>query len=171
MTETLASPADQIRAYAVKDSGRSLTDVLGQINLSCFECYGPRLSVGPHPDQGRVTVDTLAQYEKLIRELASIPNLVFVPHTELNDYGCPADKIVCSIRHDVDADIRAAVAEAEIEHKYGVRSTWYILHTAPYYGPWTNCVHHRLHRFTGWRIGGDAGRNAAQVFAANYGQH
>jgi hypothetical protein len=143
VNETIANPAEKIHDYTVKDSGRSLTNVLEQINLSCFECYGPNLTVGPHPDQGRVTVDTIAGYEKLIRELAAIPNLVFVPHTELNDYGCPPDKIVCSIRHDVDADIRAAVTEAEIEHKYGARSTWYILHTAPYYGSWIDGVHHR----------------------------
>jgi hypothetical protein len=143
MTRAAADPAAAIRPYTVRDSGRSLADVLAQINLSCFECYGPDLRVGPHPDQGRVTVDTMAQYEKLIRELAAIPNLVFVPHTELNDFGCPPDKIVCSIRHDVDADIRAAVMEAEIEHAYGARTTYYVLHTAPYYGSWIDGVHHR----------------------------
>lgn len=143
MPQVSANPASDIRAYAVRDSGRSVANVLKQINLSCFECYGPDLRVGPHPDQGRVTVDTMAQYEKLIRALASIPNLVFVPHTELNEYGCPSDKIVCSIRHDVDADIRAAVMEAEIERKYGARTTYYILHSAPYYGNWIDGVHHR----------------------------
>ncbi len=143
MTQTVVDPAAEIQPYAVQDSGRSLTDVMAQINLSCFECYGPDVRVGPHPDQGRVTVDTVAQYEKLIRELASIDNLVFVPHTELNDFGCPPDKIVCSIRHDVDADIRVSLTEAEIEYKYGCRSTFYILHTAPYYGSWVDGVHHR----------------------------
>lgn len=143
MSQAVANPASDIRAYRVQNSGRSLTNVLAQINLSCFECYGPDVRVGPHPDQGRVIVDTVAQYEKLIRALASIDNLVFIPHTELNDYGCPPDKIVCSIRHDVDADIRVSVTEAEIEHKYGCRSTYYILHTAPYYGTWIDGVHHR----------------------------
>jgi peptidoglycan/xylan/chitin deacetylase (PgdA/CDA1 family) len=143
MTQLSSGPSSKIRPYRVVDSGRSEADVLGQINLSCFECYGPDMRVGPHPDAGRVTVDTLAQYEKLIRALASIEHLVFVPHTELNDYGCPADKLVCSIRHDVDADIRAAVAEAEIEQRYGARTSYYILHTAPYYGTWIDGVHHR----------------------------
>ncbi len=143
MTRVTSDPASQIRPYRVVDSGRSESDVLAQINLSCFECYGPDSRVGPHPDRGRVTVDVLAQYEKLIRELASIPHLVFVPHTELNDYGCPADKIVCSIRHDVDADIRAAVAESEIEQQYGARTSYYILHTAPYYGSWIDGEHRR----------------------------
>ena len=143
MSQAAANPAELIRGYTVRDSGRSLTDVLKQINLSCFECYGPDVRVGPHPDQGRVTVDTVAQYEKLIRSLAAIPNLVFVPHTELNDYGCPSDQIVCSIRHDVDADIRVSVTEAEIERKYGARTTYYILHTAPYYGTWVDGVHER----------------------------
>jgi len=143
MTQATANPAEQIRAYTVRDSGRSMSDVLKQINLSCFECYGPDVRVGPHPDQGRVTVDTVAQYEKLIRSLAAIPNLVFVPHTELNDYGCPSDQIVCSIRHDVDADIRVSVTEAEIERRYGARTTYYILHTAPYYGTWVDGVHER----------------------------
>jgi len=133
----------KIAPYRVEDSRRNVADVYAQVNYSCFECYGPDLRAGVHPERGRVTVDTLAQYEKLIRELASIPNLVFIPHAELNEYGCPADQVVCSIRHDVDADIRAAVAEAEIEQRYGARTSYYILHTAPYYGTWIDGVHKR----------------------------
>jgi hypothetical protein len=42
-------------------------------------------------------------------------------------------KIVIGLRHDVDNDLNVAYRFSEIESKLGFRSTWFILHTAPYY--------------------------------------
>jgi hypothetical protein len=38
------------------------------------------------------------------------------------------------IRHDVDGDLPAALRCAQIEKSLGIRSTYYFLHTSPYYG-------------------------------------
>jgi hypothetical protein len=41
---------------------------------------------------------------------------------------------VLSIRHDVDDNINSAIKFAYRESKYGIKSTYFILHTASYYG-------------------------------------
>jgi hypothetical protein len=43
------------------------------------------------------------------------------------------DKLVIGMRHDVDNHIEPAVAMAEWEAEHGYRSTYFILHTAPYW--------------------------------------
>lgn len=37
------------------------------------------------------------------------------------------------VRHDIDSDLETALRMAKIENKYGVFSTYYVLHTAKYY--------------------------------------
>lgn len=140
--ETSGRNGEAHRPYAVVNSGRSLDDCLADVHRANYHCYGPddRLGAG----RARIVVDTLASYERLIAGLAAIPHMTFLPHAELHAHGTPAaGEIVCSIRHDVDSDIAAAVAEAEIERAYGVRTTYYILHTASYYGLWREGVFHR----------------------------
>lgn len=44
------------------------------------------------------------------------------------------DKVVVYMRHDIDVDPATALRMAEEEHKRGLKSTYYILPTAPYYG-------------------------------------
>ncbi|MCX6327623.1 MAG: hypothetical protein NT144_13385 [Bacteroidia bacterium] len=44
------------------------------------------------------------------------------------------DKVVLSLRYDIDENINAAVKLAYREHKYGIKSTYFVLHTATYYG-------------------------------------
>jgi len=39
----------------------------------------------------------------------------------------------CLLRHDVDNTLDGSVRIAEIEHDFGVSSTYFMLHTAPYY--------------------------------------
>jgi hypothetical protein len=53
---------------------------------------------------------------------------------ELNKEPDPPDMVRYAIRHDIDTDIRAALMLAELEHQYGILSTYFILHTAWYYG-------------------------------------
>ena len=58
---------------------------------------------------------------------------------ELIDMGYPVmpvrDRIPAAVvlRHDVDDDLEASVDMARLEADYGIRSTYYILNTAPYY--------------------------------------
>jgi hypothetical protein len=44
------------------------------------------------------------------------------------------DKVVLALRYDIDEDINAAVKLAYRENKHGIRSTYFVLHTANYYG-------------------------------------
>lgn len=43
------------------------------------------------------------------------------------------NKIVIGLRHDIDNDLTIGYAFSDIEYKLGFRSSYYILHTAPYY--------------------------------------
>jgi hypothetical protein len=133
--------ARRIAPYVAEESGRGLQACLDEINTSIYECYGPDLETGPR--EGRIVVDSLFQYERLVRDLAAVDHLEFVTHRDLVRRPCPPDRILCAIRHDVDADIRAAVAEAEIERGHGAATTYYVLHTAPYYGGFAKGVFRR----------------------------
>jgi len=46
---------------------------------------------------------------------------------------CEHDKHRYQLRHDVDHDLDHALSMAIIEHDNGIRGSYYVLHTAPYY--------------------------------------
>lgn len=73
-----------------------------------------------------------SEYEALLRRLSNERFLV-VPLRELASTD-PGDRALISIRHDIDARLDNAVRLARIEYAHGIRSTWFALHTAPYYG-------------------------------------
>lgn len=58
-------------------------------------------------------------------------------------------------RHDVDANLQAAVRMAELEARLGVRATFYIMSQSPYYNPWSWEGHEALRQINrcGHRIG------------------
>src|SRR5690348_1449894 len=45
-----------------------------------------------------------------------------------------ASRVVLALRHDVDVRLDAALTFALLEHERGIRSTYFVLHTAGYYG-------------------------------------
>lgn len=131
----------RVAPYRVTDSGKALDEVLREVNAMVFRAHGPDWrerggAVG-------IVADPLFQYEHLLRGLCAIDGLECVPFRELLAEPCPPDRIRCGIRHDVDVDVRAALSQAELEQRHGVRSSWYVLHTAPYYGTFDNGVFHR----------------------------
>jgi peptidoglycan/xylan/chitin deacetylase (PgdA/CDA1 family) len=130
-----------VEAYRVAESGKSQSEVFAEINDQVFRAHGPDHRFGAV--EGRIVVDPLFQYERLLRGLADVGGLECVPFRELLSESCPKDKIRCGIRHDIDIDIRAALSQAEIEKEYGVRTTYFVLHTAPYYGQFQNGVFYR----------------------------
>ena len=75
----------------------------------------------------------LVAYEKFLKYLISSNRFLIVPQKDF-DKTFSDDKVVLSLRHDVDDDINASIKMAYIEHKYGIVSTYFILHTAKYYG-------------------------------------
>jgi hypothetical protein len=73
----------------------------------------------------------LREYARLLERL-SAGDLRAVPLRELRE--APGDRPVVGLRHDVEERFAAALDMAEVEHSHGVRSTYFVLHTAPYYG-------------------------------------
>jgi hypothetical protein len=75
----------------------------------------------------------LVEYEKFLKDLVSTGRYLFVTQNEL-EKTTSSDKVIISIRHDIDNHINTAMKFAYREQKYGVRATYYLLHTADYYG-------------------------------------
>jgi hypothetical protein len=85
-------------------------------------------------DKGKVR-DTLYSYsvfENFLKKLINSNRFLFVPLKDLNST-FSSDKVIISIRHDIDYDINSSVRFARREHDLGIRATYFILHTADYY--------------------------------------
>jgi len=120
-----------IQPYRVTASRRTVGEITDQYNDALYRSYGPDHSLKSGPVQ--ITVDALCEYERLLDTVVEI-GAEGAPLAEMHDTPCPADKIICGIRHDLDMDFRASLEMAGLEQERGIRTSWYILHTAPYYG-------------------------------------
>ena len=74
----------------------------------------------------------LRDYERLVEKLADASRYNVVPLRELS--AAPPDRVVVSLRHDVDARIASALQMGAVEAGHRVPATYFILHTASYYG-------------------------------------
>ena len=81
-----------------------------------------------------LTVDPLVRYRDLLEGLKEHSNIVFKTYEEGLREKPAADEVCGLIRHDVDGDLMAALDMAKIENSLGIKSTYFLLHTAPYYG-------------------------------------
>lgn len=75
---------------------------------------------------------TYASYESFVSRLADRSRYIVVPLCELEATG-RGSKAIVGLRHDVDDRIDSALELAAIEHRHGLRSTYFVLHTAPYW--------------------------------------
>lgn len=87
-------------------------------------------------DNGIVIRDSIFNYKTyndFLNYLTSSDRYLIVP---LKDIGTTTskDKVIISLRHDVDDNINSAVKFAYLEWKHGIISSYFILHTANYYG-------------------------------------
>lgn len=73
-----------------------------------------------------------SQYAKFLEKLKD-DRFVVLPLNEMRNY-YDSTKIVVGLRHDVDLNIYKAVEMSRMESIYGVRSTYFLLATADYYG-------------------------------------
>jgi hypothetical protein len=81
-------------------------------------------------------VFTWVQYKQFL-EIISQEKFLVLPLNEMrNTYS--NTKVVIGLRHDVDFNVFKALEMANIEKKYGIRATYYLLTTAEYYGRITN---------------------------------
>lgn len=121
-----------IRPYKVSDSGMSLEQVYSNVNVNFYAAYGPDFS---DKTTSHISVDPPLEYQRILESLVEIEGLNvdtfshYHPKRTLKN-----DELACVVRHDVDGDLVAALQQAEIEHKLGCKTSYYILHTAPYYG-------------------------------------
>ncbi len=72
------------------------------------------------------------EYTSFIRKISDQSKYRNVTLNEFNQ--TTSSLPVISLRHDVDGNIHGALEMAAIEHRHNIRSTYYILHTAGYYG-------------------------------------
>jgi hypothetical protein len=71
------------------------------------------------------------RYDAFLGRLLADERIDVVPLAELARSA--EDRITVALRHDVDFSLDAALTTARLEHARGIRATYYILHTAPYY--------------------------------------
>ncbi|MBO6514894.1 MAG: sulfotransferase, partial [Phycisphaerales bacterium] len=81
------------------------------------------------------------QYAELIDPL--VKGRVNLTWAEACRHDRPESESVVILRHDVDHDLETALQMARWEHERGLRATYCILHTAWYYGRFTNGVQER----------------------------
>jgi hypothetical protein len=72
-------------------------------------------------------------FEKFLKYIAASGHFLIVPLKDFNTT-TSNDKVILSIRHDIDDNIESAVRFAYREHKYGISASYFFLHTSSYYG-------------------------------------
>ena len=75
---------------------------------------------------------TWEKYSAFLTKLSDTSKYIVLPLNEFRKT-FNSKKIVIGLRHDVDNDLNLAYRFSETESKLGFRSTYFILHTAPYY--------------------------------------
>lgn len=75
---------------------------------------------------------TWEKYASFLTKISDTSKYIVLPINEFRMTLNP-NKIVIGLRHDVDDDLEVAYKFSETESRLGFRSTYYILHTAPYY--------------------------------------
>jgi hypothetical protein len=74
----------------------------------------------------------LIEYDNFLKYLSVSNHFLIVPLKDFNNT-TSKEKVVLSMRYDIDDNLNAAVKFAYREHKYGIKSTYFFLHTAKYY--------------------------------------
>jgi len=74
-----------------------------------------------------------SRYESFLKSISNQSKYEIVPLKDLPATN-PKDRIVFALRHDVDYDLRGALEMAKIDYQNNLRATYFILHTASYYG-------------------------------------
>ncbi len=72
------------------------------------------------------------RYERLLDRLADARRLRVVPLDEFRSLA-DGERVVVGLRHDVDDRLENALRLAELERDRGLRATYFVLHTAPYW--------------------------------------
>jgi hypothetical protein len=88
-------------------------------------------------------------YEKMIEELLALTDTEILPINEFVKRENSGKRII-GLRHDVDADPITAVHCARALSRYGLSGSFYLLHTAVYYGIFYDCTFIRNPKMEEW---------------------
>ena len=88
-------------------------------------------------------------YERLVDELLQIRDLEIVPLCQVQAAEGSGKRII-GLRHDVDADPVTALRAARHLARRGICGSFFLLHTAPYYGDFIRGVFVRNARLVEW---------------------
>jgi|WetSurMetagenome_2_1015567.scaffolds.fasta_scaffold16650_2 hypothetical protein len=75
---------------------------------------------------------TWEKYAAFLNKISDTSRYIVLPLNEFRQTFNPR-KIIIGLRHDVDNDLNIAYKFSQIESNLGFRSTYFILHSAPYY--------------------------------------
>jgi len=75
---------------------------------------------------------TWQKYASFLKKISDTSKYIVLPLNEFRQT-INSNKIVIGLRHDVDVDLNVAYEFSKIESNLGFRSTYFILHSAPYY--------------------------------------
>ena len=75
---------------------------------------------------------TYKNYVEFLLKISDTSKYIIVPLDKYNETINP-NKVIIGLRHDVDLDLNIAYNLSTVENNFGIRSNYYILHTAGYY--------------------------------------
>jgi SAM-dependent methyltransferase len=148
-----ASPAArdlEFTPYRVtRDTRTPAEEVIAQRHSATAQCFGPDYTAGPGIDKvpSADFDDFLFLLDRLV-EMAEKHRLVFRRTRDVSPtHREPDGRIPVLFKHDIDNDIEIALRMAEAQHERGIPATYYVLHTAPYYGRFdADGLFHRFER-------------------------
>jgi peptidoglycan/xylan/chitin deacetylase (PgdA/CDA1 family) len=112
--------------YVVRDEGYSAAQ------------YADTLARLRQDYRARGWSDGFPAYAALVAGLRDVPDLDVVPLAALG--AAPPGRKVVALRYDIDADPETAVRLARYNARYGLAGSFFVLHTAYYYGAWADGV-------------------------------
>ena len=115
----------RFRTYQAADSGISADQVLQNCNTACAYLSNPELGLMNEP----------VYFRSMLKDIKTLSNRR--PGT-MRHLALGRDRTNLALRMDVDMDVAAALALSDICREEGIPATFYLLHTAPYYGVLVN---------------------------------
>jgi hypothetical protein len=121
----------KMKPYKAVPSRMTRATVEENVNRNFFLAYGPRQS---KKGFDVMAVEPLLHYRDLLEDLKAVPGLKFMTGRDTMKAKPEGNDKIAFIRHDVDGDLVGALAQAKLEAELGIKSSYYLLHTAPYHG-------------------------------------
>ncbi|MFC1583844.1 hypothetical protein ACFL4U_04075, partial [Candidatus Neomarinimicrobiota bacterium] len=109
-----------------------MTDIILDGSVTADDLTVEEIEALVRNNQDQRAVFSYLEYETLLQELTN-PRYIVLP---INEFRTTFDssKIIIGMRHDVDTHPFKAQEMLALENEYGIRTTYYIMHSAAYYG-------------------------------------